>query len=177
MVTEALAGVRWLLGCRLLRWGIRAAIRARRCARRRAAASRPAASSSAVPARPLKAWEACRCPAKAPGPERQSASWVVLRRLRGRRRPAVPHPISQPEAQPAQEQKAEDNPHLRARGQRHLGIVPGAPPVPRLPALLYQSIRAYPRINRPSALDFPAILLLSSMPLDRARKREAEAKS
>jgi hypothetical protein len=37
---------------------------------------------------------------------------------------AMPHPISQPEAQPAQEQKEEDNPQLRCRGQRELGIAP-----------------------------------------------------
>jgi hypothetical protein len=34
----------------------------------------------------------------------------------------VPHPISQPEAQTAQEQKAEDDSQLRSRAQRYLGI-------------------------------------------------------
>jgi hypothetical protein len=36
----------------------------------------------------------------------------------------MPHPISQPEAQTAQEQKAEDNPQLRSRAQRYFGVVP-----------------------------------------------------
>ncbi len=45
-------------------------------------------------------------------------------RCRGGSRRLVPHPVSQPEAQPAQEQKAEDNPQLRSRAQRYLGVVP-----------------------------------------------------
>jgi hypothetical protein len=36
----------------------------------------------------------------------------------------MPHPISQPEAQPAQEQEPKNNAQLRARAQRYLGVVP-----------------------------------------------------
>lgn len=133
---------------------------------------RPHPQASVAPARPLKAWEAHRCPAKAPGPARQLALQVVSRLLpeppaNGRAPPNIPprstartKAVGRRQSPPARPWSA--SPRYRA----------GAPPVPRPPALLYQSIRAYLRISRPSTLDFPAILLLSSMPLDGARKSQ-----
>ena len=44
--------------------------------------------------------------------------------LGNRRRSAMPHPVSQPEAQPAQEQKGKNNPYLRTGAECHLGVVP-----------------------------------------------------
>jgi len=41
----------------------------------------PAAAASGVPGRPLKAWEASRSLAEAPGPERPSERWAASRLL------------------------------------------------------------------------------------------------
>lgn len=101
-------------------------------------------AAKAVPARPLKAWESSRSPAKAPGLERLW-EWQAAR--------PFPEPPASRDAPP--NIPARNTDRTPAKGQRRFPVAqsclalpryrvraPRVPQVPQLPVLRYQSIRA-----------------------------------